>query len=85
MNESTIEIELPHDSALNDFNDFKHELLAWLHQKLENSSLEIEPKVLVEEDSKVKAYTSRDKLDVLFAKNEKLKEFIKKLDLSPDF
>lgn len=85
INESTIEIELPHNAALQEFNDFKHEMLAWLHVTIENTSLQIEAKVSVEEDTKIKAYTSRDKLEVLFSKNDKLKEFIKKLDLSPDF
>lgn len=83
--EYTLEIELPHNSALQEFNDFKHDILSWLHEKLENSQLKIEAKVLVEDENKIKAYTSRDKLDVLFYKNEKLKDFIKKLDLSPDF
>jgi hypothetical protein len=62
----------------------KSDLLAYLREKLSNSSLQVE-RVMQEHQTRKIAYTNKEKFEHLAEKNPALYELKEKLGLDPDF
>jgi len=62
----------------------KSDLVGYLREKLNNSSLQVEGE-MQQNNTKRKAYTNKEKFEYLVEKNPQLKELQEKLGLDPDY
>ncbi len=84
LNGSMITLQLTNPIEEPILQGIKLELVAYLREKINNSTLQVEGE-MQQSNTKRKAYTNKEKFDYLVEKNPLLKQLQEKLGLDPDF